>query len=206
PAPANAPRPPCFLDGAACLPGVTGWGLYLERLAGTTCQAEAAGVINGAAGAISFFVKPLRPWNSRTVGDQYEFLFSVNERLPNGKSFAHDNELRLSYVSGCLQVVAGVPYDGSRASTIQAYCSLAPGRWRHLCVTWSQTGGAAVLYLDGVEIGRCRMGAQFAPRDALLSVGCLGGNYQAEGVLDDFRVYKRALTASEVQSLAAACP
>lgn len=86
---------------------------------------------------------------------------------------------------------------------------LAPGAWNHLAVTLS--GSTATLYLNGVAVG-----ANSAVTLTPASLGATGLNYLGRsqfsadpylnGALDEFQIYARALTASEVASLASPPP
>lgn len=106
------------------------------------------------------------------------------------------------------------------ASTVQAFYStststwtsvdvstaLSTTQWHHLA--WVIQAGLQQLYLDGVAIGS-------ANQTAAISYAGLGSNtflgthgngqagYRYNGLLDDVRVYTRALTANDVAALAA---
>lgn len=86
--------------------------------------------------------------------------------------------------------------------------ALSTGDWTHVTVTLS--ANVAILYLDGVEVGRNEE-IVFSPAQLGLSgsqaAGYLGrSHYEADprlsGRLDDFRVYAGALSSDEVVSLA----
>jgi hypothetical protein len=83
------------------------------------------------------------------------------------------------------------------------------GLWHHVAVTWRACDGQTVVYKDGVEASRKTLAGS-----AIAGNGCLmlgqdqdnvgGGLDPAEshqGELDEVRVYRRALSASEVQAL-----
>jgi beta-xylosidase len=85
--------------------------------------------------------------------------------------------------------------------------NLARGGWKHIAYT--QTGGTAVLYEDGVEVAR-NTGVTITP--ASIGGGTTTANYLGKsnytsdkllnGRLRDFRLYDRALSESEVAELA----
>jgi hypothetical protein len=81
--------------------------------------------------------------------------------------------------------------------------ALAVGTWKHVSVT--KSGSTGILYVDGVEVAR--------NSTMTLSPSSLGNTTQnyigrsqfsdpyLNGALDDFRIYNRALSSSEVNAL-----
>jgi GH43 family beta-xylosidase len=92
---------------------------------------------------------------------------------------------------------------------INASSPLSAGAWHHLAVTLSGTTGS--LYLDGVQVGQ---NTSMTLRPS--SLGNTGNNWigrsqyagdsYLNALVDDFRIYNRALSPAEVQSLASAAP
>ncbi|PLB19033.1 MAG: Fibronectin type III domain protein [Flavobacteriaceae bacterium FS1-H7996/R] len=94
--------------------------------------------------------------------------------------------------------------NGGGEQQINTSASLITGRWYHLAVT--QSGTTAVLYLDGVEVGR--------NDNMTLNPSSLGNTPQnwigksqwpdplLAGQVDDFRIYSKALSASEIAEMA----
>lgn len=77
--------------------------------------------------------------------------------------------------------------------------------WRHLCATWDGTAGAAGirLFIHGAELANSAGGGVDVPfqSDAAqaLTIGQVkNGAYGLDGLIDEVRVYDRALGASEV--------
>ncbi|MFK3979175.1 beta-L-arabinofuranosidase domain-containing protein [Micromonospora sp. NPDC050397] len=87
---------------------------------------------------------------------------------------------------------------------IEAPAALPVGAWTHVAVT--QTGNLGVLYVNGVEVAR---NSALTLRPA--SLGSTGQNWigrsqyagdpYLDAAVDSFRIYSRALTASEVANL-----
>nr|WP_294928035.1 cellulose binding domain-containing protein [uncultured Flavobacterium sp.] len=94
--------------------------------------------------------------------------------------------------------------NGGSEQQINTSASLTTGRWYHLAVT--QSGSTAILYLDGVEVGR--------NTNMTLNPSTLGNttkNYLGKsqwpdpllaGQVDDFRIYSKALSALEIAEMA----
>jgi hypothetical protein len=89
---------------------------------------------------------------------------------------------------------------------INASSALAAGVWKHVAVTLSGTTG--ILYVDGVEVAR-NSNMTLTPA----SLGSTTQNYIGKsqfsdpylnGLVDDFRIYSRALSAAEIAALAGA--
>ena len=87
---------------------------------------------------------------------------------------------------------------------INGSSALVTGAWKHVAVTLS--GNTGILYVDGVEVAR-NSGMTLKPS----SLGSTTQNYigksqyadpYLDGLVDDFQIYNRALSASEVQTLA----
>ncbi|MFJ3669503.1 family 43 glycosylhydrolase [Streptomyces sp. NPDC090106] len=96
----------------------------------------------------------------------------------------------------------------SAESKLTAGSQLTPGEWRHVTVTLDGSTGVMVLYLDGVEAARTTTGIKPSELyDAAKDYsGYIGRSlYSADpyfgGEVDDFRVYGRALSATEVMEL-----
>ena len=72
-----------------------------------------------------------------------------------------------------------------------------PGQWAHLCFTYD--GAALILYKDGQEVAR--VAAYGALRQNTLSLtigGRLNSSNNFNGMIDDVRLYSRALTQQEI--------
>ena len=80
-------------------------------------------------------------------------------------------------------------------------CPVAPGRWRHVAAT--ADGDAMKLYVDG----RLRVQRPLPPEASVPAVGAfaVGANPAAKwffnGLIDDVRVYDRALSAAQIELL-----
>ncbi|MFJ6000436.1 family 43 glycosylhydrolase [Streptomyces sp. NPDC092370] len=96
----------------------------------------------------------------------------------------------------------------SAESKLTAGSRLTPGEWRHVTVTLDGSTGAMVLYVDGIEAARTT--TTIKPSELYDAnkdySGYIGrSQYAADpyfgGEVDDFRVYDRALTATEVMEV-----
>ncbi|MEU6919324.1 family 43 glycosylhydrolase [Streptomyces olindensis] len=96
----------------------------------------------------------------------------------------------------------------SAESKLTAGSQLTPGQWRHVTVTLDGATGTMVLYADGVEAARTT--TTIKPSELYDAAkdysGYIGRSlYAADpyfgGEVDDFRIYDRALTGTEVMRL-----
>ena len=73
------------------------------------------------------------------------------------------------------------------------------GRWTHVAATYDND--LLRLYVDGVEKGTLRRGGAIRPGGGNLCIGAYAesGHAAFAGVLDEVRVYRRALAAEEVR-------
>lgn len=99
-------------------------------------------------------------------------------------------------------------YRGSSISNTQI--NIADGKWHHLVVTWSSDTGELKVYVDGVM----KYEALQTPGKKIVSGGSLilGGDQDAyggeimkddalEGLMDDFMLWSKSLTAEEVNQI-----
>ncbi|MGM0881101.1 MAG: LamG-like jellyroll fold domain-containing protein [Bacillota bacterium] len=93
--------------------------------------------------------------------------------------------------------------DGSSEQIIEGTSALAAGGWHHVAVTLN--GATGILYVDGVEAGR-NSAMTLKPSDLGATTQNWIGRSQfpdpyLDGRVDDFRIYNRAITATEVMSV-----
>ena len=79
--------------------------------------------------------------------------------------------------------------------------TLQPGQWYHIAITYD--AGTLITYVDGTEVNRKSQATGQILFDASdLLIGQLPGFQNINAVLDDVRIYNRALSGSEIQVLA----
>jgi glucose/arabinose dehydrogenase len=83
-------------------------------------------------------------------------------------------------------------------SLITSTSNIPTDRWVHISSV--HNGTTITLYIDGIAVGSGNTGRQLgAPSSDVFSISEYAGGYA--GLLDDLRLYNRALTASEIQRL-----
>ena len=76
--------------------------------------------------------------------------------------------------------------------------ALALNTWTHLAVSYD--GATIRLYVNGVQVGSRALTGPIAPSTGALRIGgnAVWGEY-FKGLIDEVRVYNRALSAGEIQ-------
>ncbi len=81
------------------------------------------------------------------------------------------------------------------------------GEWYHLAATWDFDAGVAKFHINGEEVGNVLGLGQFPTLNLNPKIGFnVGTNYNAahngaDGIIDEFAIYARALTAEEIQEV-----
>jgi hypothetical protein len=75
---------------------------------------------------------------------------------------------------------------------------LPRGRWSHLAVTWN--GRLMRIYVNGKRRGKMRVNRPLSRSAGPLLIGAAGGRRSFRGVIDEVRVYNRALTRAQVRA------
>jgi large repetitive protein len=127
------------------------------------------------------------------------FIFGIGNTASNsglGYVFVTGDAFRGSITTG----------DWTAEQTVSSGRNLARGQWMHLAYTLG--GGAATLYVDGIEVAR-KVGVTIEPGD--IGEGATSANYIGrsvytsdkllKGQIRRFALWERALDASEVLSL-----
>jgi hypothetical protein len=83
--------------------------------------------------------------------------------------------------------------------------SISANTWTHLAVTW-QTGGQMIGYIGGTEVTRITASTKPIGSTTMpLRIGVAPwdpGQFAVNGLIDEVRVYNRALSPAEIQALA----
>jgi hypothetical protein len=119
----------------------------------------------------------------------------------NGYLFTTGNAYRTSIATG----------NWSTEQTLSANRDLARGAWK--TITYTLSGGTAVLYEDGTEVAR-KTGVTITPGSIgggtttanYLGRSVYSGDRYLKGQVRDFRIYNRALSADEVRELGYVSP
>ena len=204
---------PLVAKGLAYADGVAGRAVRLTAGAKATLAYALAGNVSPARGAVSLWVK-------RETDDPgpWRRLFSFPEPCRNFGSGA----LSFWWYEGVARVDLT---DGAHTWNTYGATPRADGHWEHLVFCWDVPAAKAELYYNGVKrsrradgtgpmavalkVARCRKESEKDSPAAEAAaktfdrffIGCLGRHQQAEGLIDEVRVYDGRLTADEVRAL-----
>ncbi|MDO4563849.1 MAG: LamG-like jellyroll fold domain-containing protein [Clostridia bacterium] len=128
----------------------------------------------------------------------------------SGTTYLSENYVGiLDYDAGSTSITAEKYYGGrnSADSKIAATSSNDVTQWHHTALTIKENGDVA-LYVDGVLVSSASGGATLATimgAEPLVYLGYAtwGSGEYATGLIDDFKIYSKALEASEIEELAA---
>jgi type II secretory pathway pseudopilin PulG len=92
-------------------------------------------------------------------------------------------------------------YDG-QSRVREGITILSPGRWYHAALTYN--GSEIRMYLDGTKEKSFNESGIFAPSSDVIEIGRKsgdGGSRHFDGLLDEVRIYRRALNDTEIQAI-----
>jgi formylglycine-generating enzyme required for sulfatase activity len=117
--------------------------------------------------------------------------------LVDGEVYDTRNDFGTSLAGGTFRFGTGNP-----DRTIASATSVDDGAWHHVAATRVRRTGALAVYVDGVREGTGTGGRQSLVKPLRLTIGCIQTNKRYfGGLIDDVRIYDRALSADEVKVL-----
>jgi len=87
---------------------------------------------------------------------------------------------------------------GSTNQNVLGTAALAANTWTHLAATYDRT--TIRLYVNGVQVASAAQTAAISTSNAVLTIGANGYGEYFSGLIDEVRIYNRALTAGEIQT------
>ena len=108
--------------------------------------------------------------------------------------------LRVFWTRAAFQI--GTP-DGKEYMAVSPEWDVEPGKWAHVAGTYD--GRTLRIYVNGVLRGQAEAPGGIAPRKGPIVIGNYIGRkdaYPMDGLIDDVRIYSRALTADEIVAAA----
>jgi hypothetical protein len=103
------------------------------------------------------------------------------------------------------EINLGYTIGGVWKETITSGINLKTNTWYHVAVSFNATGNQVTYYLNGVDILKATMpGPPTEISTSFLTIGRSSSGKYWNGILDDVRIYKSALSAAEISELFAA--
>ncbi len=126
-----------------------------------------------------------------------------------GEVISIGNDIALR-VDDWTQGVTGFFWDGTTHQFIGSSVSLADNNWHHIAFTFDDGANTQSLYIDGTLVASGNFTSSITytgwfPQTTIGTHADLGdSSFDFSGLIDDARIYDRALSASEIQGLASA--
>ena len=89
---------------------------------------------------------------------------------------------------------------GSFATGDTFSSTIADTNWHHVAVTFTGQHHALRIYVDGALVTTATKALEVDNAAHVVTLGNLGGTNTFSGVLDEVRIYSRALTLAEIQA------
>ena len=181
-------------------PGKIGKALLFRNKGGTRfCEYKAAGNVLAKQGTMAFFFRP--NWSGADKADRMaSFFFRPGARSRSAGANFPDcmgvfaRRYRKPYVE--LWVWCD-DHGGGNNIARGSIADWRRGEWRHVAVTWDPN--RLQIYIDGELRGRRRQRGLITEPDDRFFVGASrNGAFCSDGVLDEFYIYARALSAAEI--------
>ncbi len=149
--------------------------------------------LDSTTGTISFWVRSAGPVISETISTGNKGATILDRRGGSGLQLIQKDD-------GTLQVSP----DGS-GNGFTSSASVSDNAWHHVAITFDQSEtGSAAIYIDGSVDTTNDNGAAWSwpvGQAAWIGLGHDGYWRPFDGQLDDYRVYNRVLTATEIASI-----
>jgi len=225
----DAPPPDTSADAAVVDPDLVAWypfdpddgPMYMDRSGnghdgtcsdGMTCPTFEAGVVGSAArfdGIDDVVTVPYSPDFDFAGAFTLSLWLSIDALDPPGVAFARAYAMTDQYSYGLWHDVGGEAFFGTWdvGRDTQHWLTVdgvfTATEWTHLAGVWD--GVQKCLYIDGAP--QCRSSGATGYGDNGLTIGAgptRGGStrYHFDGLIDEVRLYRRALTPAEIASLA----
>ncbi|RZL13127.1 MAG: T9SS type A sorting domain-containing protein, partial [Pedobacter sp.] len=133
------------------------------------------------------------------------FDFGVGDEYTTSTPIADRNMMYLIARGTDNKVVYGIQ-KGSTIETVETAATLQIGAqyWTHIVIT--QAGNTVTVYVNGAQVGQ-KTGMTIKPSDLGATThnyfgrSRFAGSARIDGVMDEFKIYSKALTASEIIQL-----
>jgi hypothetical protein len=183
--------------GAKWVAGKDGGGVYLD---GVDDYIAVPNLI-GKAGSMAFWFKP--DWDGSDPEDYRLFDASTSTIYFFLAKGANHTDINPEDFGFYLEDATDADYQGIEMNPNGV---IFANTWFHVVVTWQFEGGPAVLYLDGEEVARAPSlgplpSLDANPRFGLQTIEYIPSRHGAKGVIDDIRMYDRALKPGQAKGL-----
>jgi hypothetical protein len=186
-----------YLNGAVTTVGRLNRALYLDGI-DDYVRVPSSNALETNRTALSFAT-----WVNVSSNDTWQAVFRkvIEEGSHTFPYSAYD--LIVENSSGVLRARMAISRDDDVRATVYTTSALNYGSWYHVAGVFD--GSSLRIYLNGSMEASKSFSGLIRESSAPLLIGRNGGGGDSfKGMIDDLRIYGRALSASEIQSLASA--
>ena len=140
------------------------------------------------------------PWSNAEIASGTMVAWvNLNQLSTQQRFVTIEGVVRLSYDETYNDRFEGVVWDGDDTLALDSGITPTQNTWYHLALTWD--GTTSTLYVDGIEKAS---GSQSSPapdslsRDFIIGAAWNGSSWSVNGLIDEVRIYDRALSEKEV--------
>jgi hypothetical protein len=170
------------VGGALSFDGVNDWVTVLDGAAGTPLD-----LTNGMT---------LEAWVNPATMNGWETIILKERGGANSQALSY----ALYAADGVGAPPSGVVRVGTADRTLRALAALTPGQWAHIATTYD--GINQRMFINGVEVSSRPQAGNMAVGNQPLRIGgnqVFSGEFY-NGLIDNVRIYNRALTAAELSA------
>ncbi len=191
----------------------TGWldgALSFNGTFGVIIPAETMG-LRSDAGAVAFWM------NKPTLAGAINTIWWGGDNTTGG-GFGPENEMHIHTEAVATNIWRGgeLCFAGQNNPNFHLYSDpnkaepasepidpilMADGQWHHVACTWGNEDGNVKMYLDGALLHELPQGNRSYALNHMYVGQMANGSRTYNGLLDEFQIYGRSLTAEEVQLL-----
>ena len=135
-----------------------------------------------------------------------DLVGTTSPRVINVNSATDDYVLAISFASAAGPTNASAIYSAYGTGEIDSPAnSISANKWQHIAVVWSNSGGgnSGAAYINGVAVATTTaIAANYGDAVATIGSRIVGApSVVFPGLIDDVRIYKRLLSATEIKAL-----
>ncbi|HVZ61658.1 MAG TPA: LamG-like jellyroll fold domain-containing protein [Terriglobales bacterium] len=172
-------------NGPAWTTGKYGMGVSFDGLNDSVQVNNSSALSLGSTGTIEAWVKV------NTLGKWHGIIAkgSANSDPANSYAMEINNSNKFLCILG----------NGATAKVLASSSTVVVGQFYHIACTWN--GTTIQMYVNGAQNASVAQGITPKVNTAPLSIGQFGGNSDpTNGIIDEVRIYNRALSATEIQT------
>lgn len=178
---------------------------------------ERGAVFNGSSSVVTasnlklpIGAKSISFWVKSTVNSNYNQIINDSNTGISGFLGVTGTAIAFELNTGKIYFKVKETPLNSNIFTLISATSVTDGNWHHIVCLWdgTTTANSAKIYIDGVlSISGTASGLQTSTPEGYFTVGRAYGtaDYFFNGLMDQIRIFNRAITATEVATLYAEC-